>query len=300
MAITCPQCTHTNPAGAKYCFFDGYSLSSAAQEGPVDPGSRPFPHPFVFPSGGQCENFDQLALGCQKDWDSARELLQSGAFDSFLGGMGRADLAMAAKEAVKFPDLDRGLDQFISRLPSQAVPAPRLQIEPVEIRLDSQPVGKDGGFIVKMHNMGARLLYGSVVVRLRLAATGRTDRRGPQADPVHQRWPAEGRRARPASAGRGEHARRQADLRDQRRQRRGRSSSIDVPVVPFSEGVLAGSIVAAATGGKSSQGRQGRRPAVRERQRGRVVQEATAGRIQCPALSHRAWGRCSSSSKPWA
>ena len=129
MVTTCPQCTHTNPAGAKYCFFDGYSLSSVAQEGPVDPAAPSrFRIRLCSLRAANVRTSTSLALGCQKDWGSARELLQSGAFDTFFGGMGRADLAMAAKEAVKFPDLDRALDQFISRLPSQAVPAPRCKL----------------------------------------------------------------------------------------------------------------------------------------------------------------------------
>jgi hypothetical protein len=161
MAITCPRCTSTNPLGAKYCFFDGYALGTTAHGGPIDPGSQAFPFPFVFPTGAQCANFDQLAVACVKDWSAARELLRAGTLDSFLGGMGRADLAQAAKEAVKSPDLDRGLDDFIARLPSQAVPGPRLQVETASVHLASTSVGTDGSFILKMRNLGSRLLYGS-------------------------------------------------------------------------------------------------------------------------------------------
>ena len=36
---------------------------------------------------------------------------------------------MAAKEAAKFPDHDRGLDQFLNQLPSDTLGKPKLTIE---------------------------------------------------------------------------------------------------------------------------------------------------------------------------
>ena len=74
----CPRCTHNNPRGANYCYFDGYALNAVTLDGPIDPGTQPFPQAFVFPSGSECANFDQLATLCQNDWDSAREVLPRG------------------------------------------------------------------------------------------------------------------------------------------------------------------------------------------------------------------------------
>jgi len=37
---------------------------------------------------------------------------------------------MAAQEAARFPDRDRGLDQLLDKLPTQALPPPKLKVEP--------------------------------------------------------------------------------------------------------------------------------------------------------------------------
>src|SRR5207249_1740774 len=129
---------------------------------PLEAGAQLFRHPFVFPSGVACRTFDELALACQRDWQAAREMLEQGYFERFLGGMGRADLALAAREAARFPDRDRGLDDFLGKLPSRALPAPELRAEPVQINLGMLPMGQDRGFDLRLHNEGMRLLYGTV------------------------------------------------------------------------------------------------------------------------------------------
>ena len=78
MPQTCPKCHRANPADALYCYEDGFSLGGrAGQAGPVDPGQQPFPHPFVFPNGAACRNFDQLALACHNEWVMALELMRT-------------------------------------------------------------------------------------------------------------------------------------------------------------------------------------------------------------------------------
>src|SRR5262249_2777062 len=105
MAQTCSKCARLNPAEASYCYYDGSALSThTANGGPVNSGSQPFPHPSVFPSGKPCRNFDQLALACQEHWQEAIELLQQGFLEAFLGGLGRTDLAQAARAAARFPE----------------------------------------------------------------------------------------------------------------------------------------------------------------------------------------------------
>ena len=89
--------------------------------GPVAVGAQAFAHPFVFPGGRQCRSFDELALACQEEWTAARDLLKQGYLENFFGGLGRVDLAMAAKEAAKFPDRDRGLDQLLDKLPTDVL-----------------------------------------------------------------------------------------------------------------------------------------------------------------------------------
>ena len=122
MVQTCSKCSRANPADAVYCYYDGFVLGGHSRNGgPVAVGAQSFASPFVFPSGKTCRTFNELALACQEDWTGARDLLQQGYLETFLGGLGRIDLVMAAKEAAKFPDHDRGLDQFLTKLPADVL-----------------------------------------------------------------------------------------------------------------------------------------------------------------------------------
>src|SRR5207237_596070 len=145
-----------------YCYNDGAALAGRAGGGPIHAGSASFPTPFVFPNGQACRNFDQLAMTCQQSWPAALDLLKQGFLASFFGGLGRVDLALAAQEAAKFPDPDRGLDQLLGKLPTEVIEAPKLQAEPSEINLGQLPVGTDRTIELHLSNRGMRLLYGSV------------------------------------------------------------------------------------------------------------------------------------------
>ncbi|MGF1581090.1 MAG: hypothetical protein ACFCD0_17125 [Gemmataceae bacterium] len=162
MAQTCSRCSRVNPDEAQYCFFDGALLNGAQAGGAVHPGQRPFSHPFVFPSGEQCQNFDQFAMRCQQYWEDALELLINGTFERFLGGQGRVDLAMVAKTGANSADKDRGLDQLLSHLPTEALPDPKLHLEPTEINLGELKPGKDESLTIFIENHGGRLLCGSI------------------------------------------------------------------------------------------------------------------------------------------
>jgi hypothetical protein len=163
MAQTCSKCSRINPADAAYCYFDGNVLAGHARAGaPVAGGNQPFHNPFTFPSGRGCRNYDELAIACQSEWDAAKELLQQGYLEGFLGGLGRSDLALAAREAARFPDRDRGLDQFLAKLPSNALTPPKLRLDPQEVNLGTVKVGDDQHFDLNLENQGMRLLYGSV------------------------------------------------------------------------------------------------------------------------------------------
>lgn len=164
MPHTCSRCQRVNPVDAVYCYFDGAILGggNGASGGPVNIGQQPFPNQFVFPTGASCRNFDQLALTCQQNWKEAVEVLQKGFLESFLGGMGRIDLAQAAKEAAKFPDQDRGLDQFLAKIPSDVLKPPKLFVEPTEVNLGQVKAGEDRKFELHLANQGMRLVYGSV------------------------------------------------------------------------------------------------------------------------------------------
>jgi predicted secreted protein len=163
MVQTCSRCSRANPPGAVYCYNDGTSLGgSGGPGGPVAIGSRPFPSPFVFPTGRSCRSFDELARACCDEWTTARDLLQQGYLGSFFGGMGRLDLAAVAKESATFPDHDRGLDQLLSRLPSEVLAAPKLRLDPLEVNLGVLKPGEERSFSLQLENRGERLLYGSV------------------------------------------------------------------------------------------------------------------------------------------
>src|SRR5262249_11509871 len=117
--------------------------------------------PFVFPSGRSCGNFDELMLACEQDWDSARDMLRQGFFEGFLGALGRADLAMAARQAGKEPDHDRALDQLLTRLPGRREPTV-LAVQPTQVSLGQVAVGQDRRFLLRVENGGMGLLTGSV------------------------------------------------------------------------------------------------------------------------------------------
>ncbi len=161
MSLVCAQCSRVNPDEAAYCFYDGAALAGRAG-GPINAGSAPFPNQFVFPNGQACRNFDQLAVACQQHWPQAIDLLKQGFLGSFFGGLGRVDLAMAAQEALKFPDIDRGLDQLLAKLPTQAVQEPKLQAEPSEINIGVLKIGQDRVSELHLTNLGMRLVYGTV------------------------------------------------------------------------------------------------------------------------------------------
>jgi hypothetical protein len=163
MAQTCRHCSRINPVEATYCYFDGsLLLDHTTNGGPLNAGAQAFPTQFVFPSGERCRNFDQLALACQQNWSVAVDLLKQGFFEGFLGGLGRADLALIARAAACFPDRDRGLDQLLSKIPSEALDPPKLRVTPTEVNLGLLNAGSDNRFELTLTNEGMRLLYGSV------------------------------------------------------------------------------------------------------------------------------------------
>jgi hypothetical protein len=163
MAQTCTKCSRVNPPEAVYCHFDGVALPGQARNGgPISVATQPFINPFVFPTGRTCRNFDELALACHENWHEARDLLQQGYLHNFLSALGRGDLALAAREAAKFPDRDRGLDGLLGKLPSKVLEAPKLRVEPAELNLGTLALGQDRQVQIHLHNQGMRLLYGTV------------------------------------------------------------------------------------------------------------------------------------------
>lgn len=163
MVQTCTKCSRVNPGEAVYCYYDGFVLQGHERRGgPVSFGAQPFNNPFVFPTGRTCRNFDELALACQQEWKVACELLRDGYLESFFGGIGRIDLALAAKEAARYPDLERGLDQLLAKLPSNVLTEPRLRVDPLEVNLGLLEGDRERTFQLELENQGMRLLYGTI------------------------------------------------------------------------------------------------------------------------------------------
>src|SRR5205807_587434 len=131
------------------------------REGPVPTGSLPFPRPLTFPAGTVCRTFDELVAACHEEWAEALELLRKGYLEIFLGGLGRADLAQAARQAAQYPDPDRGLDQLLARFPSEALKPAEIDAEPRQINLGQMRIGEDRALTVRLFNRGNRLLYGT-------------------------------------------------------------------------------------------------------------------------------------------
>jgi hypothetical protein len=169
MTLLCRNCSRANPPEARYCYYDGAVLDGAGgQSGPIAIAVQPFPAPFVFPSGRPCRNYDELVRACDSEWDAARELLSKGYLEAFLGGLGRADLALAARQSAAVADLDRGLDQLLTKLPCSQRDAARMFVQPQEVNLGQVSRSGDRFFELHIENQGYGLLYGSV-------ATDKTD-----------------------------------------------------------------------------------------------------------------------------
>src|SRR5262249_30319235 len=59
-------------------------------------------------------------------------------------------------------DADRGLDQLLASLPSNAVVPPRLKLETREINLGTLQIGESRSLTLHLENQGMRVLYGTV------------------------------------------------------------------------------------------------------------------------------------------
>jgi hypothetical protein len=147
-----------------FCYFDGQPLPGRGSRGPLQAGTAPFKVPFVFPSGLSCANFNQFAMGCQKNWQEARDYLREGHWARFMQAIGRHDLVKIAQQAQAEEDADQGLDQFLAKVPAEVLQAPKLGVEPMQINLGQLQPGTDHAFDVTITNLGMRLLRGSARV----------------------------------------------------------------------------------------------------------------------------------------
>ena len=297
-STTCTKCRRANPADAAFCYFDGHLLNGHGATGPVAIGRQPFAHPFVFTSGRQCRNYDELALACHEDWDEALDLLRQGYLERFLGGLGRADLARAARDAARCPDPDLGLDDLLDKLPTDVLQPPHLHAGAAEINLGTLAVGEDRRFELRLENQRhAPALRLGHLRRLRWLAVGEgpaPGRRlfqfgggGDHPRPRRRPAPARGQQAAGGAAGR-------------RVQRRRRSPSLvraEVPIRPFPDGPLKGAVTPRQVAEKAKAAPQGRRPPFSRTAPSPAGTRTTAGSTRCRGRRPRASAPCSSSSR---
>lgn len=164
MALVCPHCGRINAPHARFCYYDGASL--LANAAPIETARKTFLAPFVFPSGFSCNTYDEFAEGCQSHWDTAVEMLHQGTLKTFFSGLGRLDLAAAAQEAAAFPDRERALDLFLSRLPTTRFSLPKLDVQPKLINLGTLAIGHVAQFDLHLENQGDRLIFGSITTNV--------------------------------------------------------------------------------------------------------------------------------------
>ncbi len=162
-AVVCSRCQRVNPDYALFCFYDGAELRPPA-DGILRPSAHQLPQEFVFPSGRHCGTFDQLAQGCQEEWQAAGELLRQGAFRQFFTSISRHDLARAAQEAMSQADPDIGLTSFLASLPVTRTQQPRLDLNPRRLLLGTVLAGETRQVQVTVHNQGQGILQGTLRV----------------------------------------------------------------------------------------------------------------------------------------
>jgi hypothetical protein len=105
-----------------------------------------------------------LVVGCQEEWEVARNLLRNGGFQKFLSGMGRMDLARVAEKAREQLDSDIALHDFVAALPATQQHGPGLELNPRRIVLDEMYVGETRQVKISVANGGTGLLQGKFAV----------------------------------------------------------------------------------------------------------------------------------------
>lgn len=243
MVLTCPRCSRSNPTEALFCYNDGIALGDPARRQANGTGNGRFPMPFVFPTGKSCHSFDELALGVQERWDESRNLLKHGVFSGFFAGLGRGDLALAAREMAKLPDGDRALDELLQHFPTSVLAPPRLEVEPLQVNLGTLRVGQDARFDLHLSNGGMGLLTGTIVCEgapwLVIGGEGARSREKvfqilhEASIPIRVRGQSLTANNKPQTA---------RLLIDSNGGRVEVPVTLDLPVIPFAEGVLAGAV----------------------------------------------------------
>lgn len=171
MPLICRRCSRVNPPEALYCYYDGTALD-AAHDAPLAIGRQSFSHPFVFPNGRNCRNFDELVFACDDDWEAAKDMLRLGFLTGFLDAIGRSDLSQAARQAAKVRDGDRGLEQLLQQLPCTSRPPATLVVHPLEINLGQLMQDAAPQFSLHLFNHGCGMIYGSIIAEADWLALG--------------------------------------------------------------------------------------------------------------------------------
>ena len=219
----------------------------------------------------------------------------------FLGGLGRADLAVAAEEAARYPDKDRGLAQLLSKLPTKSVPKPKLLVKPMQIDLGTIPVGQDKPLELHLGNESLGLVYGSVQsddanawVSLLNVPVGSNRKLFQFVDETVIKLMVRGQSLRAGA--------KPLEARLTVESNGGTQTVVvtaEVPVKPFPDGVLAGAATPRQIAEKAKAAPK--EAAVLSRTAPLPAgTRTTAGPIRCRGRPRRVWRPCSNSLKRWA
>ena len=245
MTLVCRNCSRVNPPEAQYCYWDGVVLDGQRPGVVVRSPSAPSRSRSrsSSPRAGSAAISTSwcwlVTANGKKRWICCAK----GYLEGFFGGMGRADLALAAKQSIKAADPDRGLDQLLSKLPCSNREPPKLFAQPLEVNLGQ--MSRSGGSAIRAEHRESG--HGPAARHDRLRRHGLADaRRGhrlaAQGIPVFARLQAAGAGPRQGTAS-GQQAGGRTRLTIESN---GGATVIvvraDVPVQPFPEGALAGAI----------------------------------------------------------
>ena len=289
MSHTCKNCSRNNPADARYCYFDGAILNGQGSAGPLALGAQPFPHSFVFATGRECQNFDQLALACWNYCPPPVEALKEGDLARFPAAL----VCATWPRPPAMPPRPRTLSclaHFLDKLPGSSLQEPKLDAQPGEIALGSVPIGQDRTVKLRLANTGyAPAQRHHHLQGLRLAVPGRRGRRRKKVFqfaqeleiPLHIHGKRLAANAKPQEG----HLVIESNGGNVTVPVR-----IEVPVKPFAAGVAAGAVSLCELAERSAEAAQGDRAALREGHDCGLVQGQRLGLSGAGADLLRLWG----------
>ena len=256
MPLVCRICSRVTPRMPCTAITMAWpSIATPARAVPSPSAPVSFTTPSCSLPAADCRSFDELVLACESSWPEAEDLLHQGYLEGFLGGLGRADLARAARQAAQAPT---GSEPWTTSCPScrpARASRPSLEVRPLEVNL-AAPVPRpgpaaDAGPGQPRHGAGVRQHQH----QLRLDQPGRRHGQPAQAPAVPHREQRFGAHSSASACAGAKKLEGRLNL-----ETNGGGATVviraEVPVKPFPSGVLAGA---------GCRARWRRRPSTRSR-----------------------------------